>query len=197
MSKVNEKYPDLSTNRAQRILIWIICIVMAVGFLVSLFVWVLAIADPATNPNQIIYEKANEKAAEEAEAERAKLEVFNGEEATTFNAVDIKKLQVKTIKEGNGETVAKTDTISAYYTGWLPDGTIFDSTKSTDTENESRSFALDAVITGWTNGLSGKKVGGIYELTIPANEAYGETGIPPTIPANTPLRFIVEIVSKE
>ena len=57
-------------------------------------------------------------------------------------------------------------------------------------------FAVDgpaeaAVIEGWQKGIVGMKIGGIRELTIPSDLAYGETGSGEDIPANTPLKFIV------
>jgi FKBP-type peptidyl-prolyl cis-trans isomerase len=201
---VNEKYPDISTKRSQRIAIWIICIVMAVGFLAGLFVWVMAIVNPDTSPNQITSNKAMEeymKQIEKEEADNAAMslnyEVFGGYELLTFDADSVSELVVETLREGDGDIIAVSDTISAYYTGWTPSGTIFDSTKSIDSENEVRSFSLTQVITGWTNGLAGKKVGGVYQLTIPSAMAYGEYGMGTIIPPNTPLRFVVEVVSKE
>ncbi|MDR3125530.1 MAG: FKBP-type peptidyl-prolyl cis-trans isomerase, partial [Candidatus Nomurabacteria bacterium] len=54
-------------------------------------------------------------------------------------------------------------------------------------------FPLSGVITGWSEGLTGAQVGGVYELTIPADKAYGgEAGESAT---SGPLKFIVEIVS--
>ncbi|GHU07340.1 hypothetical protein FACS189431_1730 [Alphaproteobacteria bacterium] len=199
---VKEKYPDTSTSRGQRMAIWIICIVMAGGFIISLFVYVMAIMNPSTDPSQIAYDKALENYQKQQEEQQkkqaeaaAKNEVFGGYSLTTFDADSVTELIVETLKEGDGATVAATDTISAYYTGWTPTGTIFDSTKAQGTDNEARSFPLNQVITGWTQGLTGKKVGGVYQLTIPSAMAYGEQGSGSIIPPNTPLRFIVEIVS--
>jgi len=201
---VNEKYPDISTKRSQRMVIWIICIVMAVGFLAGLFVWVMAIVNPATDPSQITYDKALEEyqkqLAEQEAAEAAmssNFEVFGGFELKAFDAASVNELVVEVLREGDGALVSETDTIAAYYTGWTPTGTIFDSTQSIGMENESRSFPLSGVIAGWTQGLSGQKVGGVYMLTIPSDMAYGEYGSGSLIPPNTPLRFVVEIISKE
>jgi len=202
---VNEKYPDISTKRSQRIVIWIICIVMAVGFLIGLFVWVVAIINPDTDPNQITYNKALEeyqkqiedqmRAEEEAAAKR---QVFGGYEVRLFDPESISQLGVEVLREGDGEIVTPADTISAYYTGWQSDGRIFDSTQSVDSPNTARSFPLGQVITGWTEGLSGQKVGGVYRLSIPAEMAYGAgMGIDDYGRPLGPLMFIVEIVSKE
>ena len=201
MSKLDKKYPDISTSRTQRMAIWIICIVMAGGTILAFFLPMIFANNPDADPNKIAqqqwmeeYMKQLEKESAEAES---KYEVFGDYNLSLFDAEGVQDLTVETLREGDGETVAKTDTVVAYYTGWTPTGTIFDSTKSKDTENETRSFALNEVITGWTEGLAGKKVGGVYMLTIPSAMAYGEYGAGTMIPPNTPLRFIVEIVSKE
>ncbi|MDR1196792.1 MAG: FKBP-type peptidyl-prolyl cis-trans isomerase [Candidatus Nomurabacteria bacterium] len=201
---VKEKYPETSTNRGQRIAIWIIAIVMTGGTLISFLIFAIASMNPDVNSDQILYEKALEnyqkQQEEQAEAEQAvakDLAVFGGYEKEDFKAEDVKKLSVETLKKGDGKTVAATDTISAYYTGWRPDGTIFDSTADVNGGNEARSFSLAQVITGWTEGLTGTKVGGVYRLTIPAEQAYGENGSGSLIPPNTPLKFIVEIVGIE
>ena len=201
---VKEKYPDVSTSRGQRIAIWVICIVMAVGFLAGLFVWVLAIVNPATDPSQIAQEKAIEEMTKQMEAESAaetenamRYVMFGGHELTTFDPESVTELSVEVLQEGTGAVIAGDSTISAYYTGWTPTGTIFDSTQSIDSANEARTFSLEGVITGWTQGLSGQKVGGVYKLTIPSAMAYGEYGMGTIIPPNTPLRFIVEVTAAE
>jgi FKBP-type peptidyl-prolyl cis-trans isomerase len=200
MSKVNEKYPDISTKRSQRIAIWVIAIVMVGGTLVSFLIFAIASMNPSVNSDQILYEKALEKQQKEqqelAAAQQAASEnyaVIGGYDKTLFDAASVTELQVETLNEGDGQAVAATDTISAYYTGWTPTGTIFDSTADIDGVNEPREFPLNGVIEGWTLGLTDRKVGGIYQLTIPSEMAYGEQGSGSLIPPNTPLRFVVEI----
>jgi len=201
MSRLEKRYPDVSTSRPQRLAIWIICIVMAGGTILAFF---LPMIFPDVDANKIAQEQWMEEYMKQLEEESAaenetasKYEIFGGWEISTFNADKVKDLTVKTLREGDGKKVAKTDTIKAYYTGWTPTGTIFDSTKSIDGKNEVRSFALNEVIPGWTEGLTGRKVGGVYMLTIPSAMAYGEYGAGTMIPPNTPLRFIVEIVGIE
>ena len=116
--------------------------------------------------------------------------------AKKFDAVKVKALKVETLKAGNGDVVAETDTIKANYTGWNAQGVIFDSTKkSADAPLTPIEFSLTGVIPGWTKGLAGQKVGGIYKLTIPADMAYGNQA--PSAETSGPLEFVVEIISKK
>ncbi|MDR2524492.1 MAG: FKBP-type peptidyl-prolyl cis-trans isomerase [Candidatus Nomurabacteria bacterium] len=196
---VKEKYPDITTNRGQRMAIWVICIVMTVGFVAGFFIMVISMNNPSANPNQISYEKALEKQKKEQEAQAALTagyQVFvEGYDAEPFDAAAVMALNVETLREGDGAEVTASDTITANYTGWTPDGKLFDTTRKTvDGGAVPIDFPLSGVIEGWTTGLTGRKVGGLYRLTIPAAQAYGEQGSGTSIPPNSPLRFIVEIV---
>jgi len=200
MARTKEKYPDLSTSRRQRIAIWVIAIVMVGGTLVSFLIFAIASMDPSVNSDQILYEKALEKAQKDAE-EAAKLMAeyqvfFDGVENAPFDAAGVTELVVETLRAGDGEVVAETDTITANYTGWDANGVIFDTTKrSPEAELTPISFGLQQVIAGWTQGLAGQKVGGVYLLTIPAEMAYGSVNDGSGRPVG-PLKFVVEIISK-
>jgi peptidylprolyl isomerase len=96
------------------------------------------------------------------------------------------------IKEGTGATVAAGDTVKANYIGVsCSTGKIFDSSYS---RGQAAEFSLAQVIKGWTDGIPGMKVGGQRLLGIPADQAYGAEGRPPTIAPNESLWFVVEIV---
>lgn len=99
-------------------------------------------------------------------------------------------LVVKVIEEGTGEEVTEADTIAANYTGWSWQGEQFDSSFE---RGEPSEFPLSGVIPGWTQGLSGLKVGSKVLLVIPSEMAYGDQ--PQQGPAG-PLAFYVEIVEK-
>jgi peptidyl-prolyl cis-trans isomerase A (cyclophilin A)/peptidyl-prolyl cis-trans isomerase B (cyclophilin B) len=99
-----------------------------------------------------------------------------------------------TIKAGDGVTpVSTSDTVKVHYTGYLLDGTKFDS--SVD-RNEPIEFALDRVIPGWTVGVGSMKVGETRKLQIPATLGYGARGAGGgLIPANATLVFDVQLLN--
>ena len=83
-------------------------------------------------------------------------------------------------------------TVEVHYTGWLIDGTKFDS--SVD-RGKSISFPLNRVIKGWTEGVGSMKVGGKRKLVIPPHLGYGSKGAGEVIPPNATLIFDVELIS--
>jgi FKBP-type peptidyl-prolyl cis-trans isomerase len=101
-------------------------------------------------------------------------------------------LQYEVIEQGKGESPKASDTVSAHYTGWLLDGTVFDSSHA---RGEPSEFPLNGVIKGWTEGLQLMQVGGKYLFSIPGDLAYGASGRPPKIGANATLVFLVELVA--
>ncbi len=94
---------------------------------------------------------------------------------------------------GDGVQAEAGQTVSVHYTGWLTDGTKFDS--SVD-RNQPFEFPLgkQRVIRGWDEGVAGMKVGGRRKLTIPAHLGYGAAGAGGVIPPNATLVFEVELL---
>jgi FKBP-type peptidyl-prolyl cis-trans isomerase len=103
-------------------------------------------------------------------------------------------MKVEKVTSGNGASPQQGNTVTVHYTGWLPDGTKFDS--SVD-RGEPFSFVLGAgqVIQGWDQGVAGMRVGDKTRLTIPPELAYGQQGYPGAIPPNATLIFEVELLS--
>lgn len=97
------------------------------------------------------------------------------------------------ITVGEGNEAAAGNTVVVHYTGWLTDGSKFDS--SVD-RNDPFSFRLGAgmVIRGWDEGVAGMKVGGKRKLTIPPEMGYGAHGAGGVIPPNATLVFEVELL---
>ncbi len=97
------------------------------------------------------------------------------------------------LKEGDGAVAAAGQRVSVHYTGWLTNGTKFDSSKD---RNDPFIFPLGGgrVIRGWDEGVQGMKVGGTRKLTIPAELGYGARGAGGVIPPNATLVFEVELL---
>jgi FKBP-type peptidyl-prolyl cis-trans isomerase len=95
------------------------------------------------------------------------------------------------VKEGKGDAVKAGATVKVHYTGWLLDGTIFDSSVQ---RKEPIEFSLNEVIKGWTNGVPGMKPGAVRRLYIPAALAYGARGAGKAVPPNSDLVFEIELL---
>jgi FKBP-type peptidyl-prolyl cis-trans isomerase len=95
------------------------------------------------------------------------------------------------LKEGEGASPKPTDKVEVHYTGWLTDGTKFDS--SVDRGKPS-TFPLNQVIKGWTEGVGLMKVGAKHKLIVPPEMGYGKRGSGAKIPPDSVLVFDVELL---
>src|ERR671924_167150 len=130
-------------------------------------------------------------------------EMAAGETGSVGNAPGIPKLEgavqttpsgLRYIDEqvGEGASIQSGQTVSVHYTGWLTNGTKFDSSRD---RRDPFVFNLGKgqVIQGWDEGVQGMKVGGKRKLTIPPAMAYGSRGAGGVIPPNATLVFEVEL----
>jgi uncharacterized damage-inducible protein DinB len=113
--------------------------------------------------------------------------------AISGTVVEFYGLRYIDVKMGDGAPAAPGQEYTVHYTGWLRNGTKFDS--SVD-RNAPLNFVQGRrqVIAGWDSGFEGMKVGGKRRLFIPYQLAYGELGRPPQIPAKSELIFDVELL---
>ena len=183
----------MATSMGQRIAIWIIAGVMAVGTVGTYFALVLGNNNDAeqTAQQQKAYEEYLAQSKKQQEERQKTLRPLDGFAAEAFDPASVTELKSEVVSEGTGEVLTSTSKIKANYFGWTSDGKIFDSTNVNGTVTPAE-FGLDQVIKGWTDGLSGKAVGSTVKLTIPADQAYGSKDDGTGRPVG-PLMFIVEI----
>ena len=210
----------MATTTGQRIGIAVILVVTVVGTLGSFLVMILSQKEATQTAQQ--QQKDYAEYETKLEAYQAKVDAQtkqlsdkyyaafsqNTNRVAEFNLDEAEKNGLKTvdITVGNGEEITDTTKFAAYYIGWLPSGKIFD--QSIDTTKGqlkaplsiSDGLANASLIQGWKDGMKGMKIGGVRELTIPSDKAYAEEGSKDssgkeTIPANTPLKFVVMAIS--
>jgi FKBP-type peptidyl-prolyl cis-trans isomerase FkpA len=102
-------------------------------------------------------------------------------------------LQIEKITEGGGQAPKAGDTVRVHYTGWLTDGTKFDSSVDRGRPFEF-TLGRGQVIRGWDEGVATMKVGDKVRLTIPPEMGYGARGAAGAIPPNATLVFEVELL---
>jgi FKBP-type peptidyl-prolyl cis-trans isomerase len=123
-----------------------------------------------------------------------------GKKTPEFAPLDPEKVTVtdsglgyEVIKAGEGGAPGETDSVTVHYTGYLEDGTVFDSSHK---RGQTATFPLNRVIRGWTEGLQLMQEGGTTKFSIPGELAYGDRPPPGSgIPPGATLIFLVDLIS--
>ena len=197
----------MATTKAQRWGILIILIVTVAGTIGSFAVMVLAQKNQSEDAArlqkaQTEYQEKYKAYQAKADAQAAQLSAkyygtFSPYAARVgeFNRDEVKELKTEDLVVGEGEEINDETKFAAYYIGWNPKGKVFDQSIA-DGKLKSplpieTGLKNASLISGWKEGMKGMRIGGVRELTIPSDKAYGEQAQGDDIPANTPLKFVV------
>lgn len=160
--------------------------------LVITVITLAACARPAADTTSTATAPATESVAAEAP---------KGPQMDTFSIPDNMQttssgLKYSVDQQGTGAQAFIGQTVSVHYSGWLMDGTPFDSSRDRGTPLE---FPLGAgrVIRGWDEGVAGMKVGEKRTLVIPSSLGYGARGMGGVIPPDATLVFQIELIGVE
>lgn len=205
-------HKTLKTSWKQRIFIIVIAIIM-LGSTLAVYISIVLTgnktADQTSETDKQIAELQQQYQAKQAEL-KAAAQPFSDRYLAEFSqyksrvrsynatTANTSGLQTVDLKEGTGATLEEGTDYLAYYIGWCADESIFDSSL----DNFDNPTLLGApipggnLIEGWTQGVIGMKIGGVRELTIPGELAYGETrelcgG------TNSPLKFVVMAIDSD
>lgn len=204
----------MATSKQQRIGILIIMIVMVVGTLGGFVAMIFANKNYATE--QAAYEKLQKEYEEKNKAYEAKVAAQTKElsdkyypilsqytdRVTAFDRDSVTALLSEDLLVGDGEEITGTTKFAAYYILWGPEGKAIEQSIDTAKSQLNAPMPVEtgldnaALIDGWKEGMKGMKIGGVRELSIPSDKAYGEAGSKDSngkekIAPNTPLKFIV------
>lgn len=153
----------------------------------------LAVEDPRATATPSVPEKVSATTQPLAAANTQKGQTMTASYGQpAFPAAEVTELKVEDLEAGTGVMAQAGQQATVNYTGWLVDGTKFDSSIG----RGPFTFGLGAgqVIAGWDQGVVGMKVGGKRRLIIPPSMAYGPNGVPGAIPGNATLVFDVELI---
>lgn len=164
--------------KTQRVLIWVIAIVMTVGTLGAYFLVILDSGNTKREQESAITQSTTKQQAADPTAYKVEGKVA--------------ELKIDDLKVGDGAVVQANDTVRVHYKGTIAQtGVKFDSSYD---RGEPITFALSGVIQGWQEGMLGMKVGGKRRLIIPSAKAYGDQDNS-GIPANSDLVFEIELLA--
>ena len=201
----------MATTKGQRIGIWVIAGMMFLGTVGGFVAMMVAPGNEAKD--QAAFKKAQDEYTKATDERKKKVEAQANElsqkyygkfsefssRVSAFEAGDVKELVKEDLVEGEGAEVKDDTKLAVYYIGWNAKGEIFDQSIADGKLKAPLNMngpANTAVIQGWKEGLIGMKIGGVRELTIPANKAYGDKAQGDKIPANSPLKFVVMAIEK-
>lgn len=211
---------SLQTSWKQRIIILAIAILL-LGSTVFAYVFIVlsgnSSSSSASEQEAQIEKLINDYDAKGAEVEAAATplsEKYLGEFAgylanvKAYNSATANSagLETKDLKAGTGKVLAENDLdYLAYYIGWCADGSIFDSSfnfedEDTQTNPESLKAPIYAgvgLVEGWNQGVIGMKTGGVRQITMSGDLAYGDDNKICGGEPNTPLKFIVYAIEDE
>lgn len=212
---------QLKTSTWQRVIIVIVAILLLGSTVLTYMFIVMGSGSGRQNNDEKIAQLEAEYSAK-AEAYQAAAEPLSDQyfsemqgytsRIKSYNAAtaNSEKLKTEDIKVGTGRQLEEGDTdYFAYYIGWCPDGSILDSSfeYAEDDTDKDTPIGLKAplavsnisLIEGWNQGVIGMKLGGVRQINIPGELAYGETtednekcGM-----SNAPLRFTVMAFDSE
>lgn len=177
---------------------------MVVGTIGSFFVFILANKNAQTDQQanaKLLADYQKQVAAQQKQADELSVKYYPQfapyeKSPAPFDAKTVgDKVQTQDLAVGTGPDLTKDKTYKAYYIGWNPTGKVFDSSINGTKLKTPFDTAQGSPISGWAEGVIGMKAGGVREITIPAKLAYGDKGSGQDIPPNTPIKFIVMLVS--
>ena len=201
----------MATTKSQRIGIWVIAGMMFLGTIGGFIAMIVAPGNEAKD--QAALKKAQEEYSKTISERQKKVEAQTselsqkyygkfaefGSRVSAFEAGDVKELGKEDLIEGDGAEVKDDTKFAVYYIGWNAKGEVFDQSIADGKLKEPLAIdgpAKTSVIQGWKEGLIGMKIGGVRELTIPADKAYGNQAQGEKIPANSPLKFVIMAIEK-
>lgn len=204
---------ELKTSPKQRFFIILIAVIM-LGSIIASYIAIVINGSKSNTTSETNPQVDQAKIAEYESAYNAKVAEFSEKTKDDYNEFIKYRTEIKAynetsanengvkaqdLKEGSGEEITEDTSYLAYYVGWCADESVFDS--SFDNNDNPTAFAkiLDAslgMIEGWNLGVEGMKLGGIREITVPGDLAYGDS-MEICGGKNKPLKFIVMAKAKQ
>lgn len=181
----------MSKGTAQRVFIWVITIVMAIGTLGAYFGIILANKNQAADTAKL--QQQYEQMQQQMTCSGVPIDTsvaYTKPEPQPFDKASVTAVRTEDVVVGTGAELTSADQcVAVHYLGNTADGKVFDN--SYDRGKPYETF-MNQVIPGWFEGMKGMKVGGARKLFIPADKAYGDKGSG-AIGPNEPLYFYVQL----